>query len=152
MAGGFPISGVESSLFNLHPPPALTPSLAFLGSMPGLLFWQAEPKEMICKQRLQVTLSLLGLAHCRVSGRPPRSSVVQHAGLPSSLHPEALTELAHPEALTELAPLAGVLSPPQPRSRLGSSSPPPPALTLRPQVMEEPEQMTTHNSVRGVTE
>lgn len=28
MAGRLPISGVESFLFNLHPPPALSPSLA----------------------------------------------------------------------------------------------------------------------------
>lgn len=123
MAGGLPISGVESSLFKMHPPPALSPSLAFLGSMPGLLFWQAEPKELFCKQRLQVTLSCLGLAPCRVSGHPPCSSMMQHTATPTlpSVPPSSL----HPKEVTELALLAGVLSPPQSCSYPGEHSPTP---------------------------
>lgn len=112
MAGGFPISGVESSLFNLHPPPALSPGLAFLGSMPGLLFRQAEPKEMFCEQRLQVTLSRPELAHCRVPGQPPAAAWCDMRPPRTAL--SATQQPAPGRLQAATGPLAAVLSPPSP--------------------------------------
>lgn len=139
MAGGFPISGVESSLFNLHPPPALSPSLAFLGSMPGLLFWQAEPKEIFCKQRLQVTLSRLGPAHCRVSGQPLQqrdaTTATPEQPAPQGSHRAGWGPVPSPAPL-----LSGDFIP---TTHCPHTTSPSDGRT---------EQMTTDNSIRGVTE